>query len=118
MAYFYIEIEDGAPVSFEVRCEFMGPIVRCLTPIIDYSLVKVNSQESMTITVENQSPIPAKVLFKKSGNELLNFQNMLSHSQARMSQNFNKGMVPYVYDQPFRTSNGNQITLDTCHLSL
>lgn len=53
MAYFYIEIEDGAPVSFQVTAEFMGPIVKCYTPIVDYSLCKVNSSESLEITVEN-----------------------------------------------------------------
>ena len=29
MAYFYIEIEDGAPISFQVVAEFTGPLVRC-----------------------------------------------------------------------------------------
>lgn len=92
MAYFYIEIEDGAPVSFQVTSEFMGPIVRCFTPIIDYSLIKVNSSESLEIVVENQSPIPANVLFKKSENEKLNFLNMMTHEQAStMGDNFDSG---------------------------
>jgi|TARA_B110000285_G_C15138223_1_gene628711 hypothetical protein len=43
MAYFYIEIEDGAPISFQVVSNFMGPIVKCYQPIIDYGLVKVNT---------------------------------------------------------------------------
>lgn len=43
MAYFYIEIEDGAPVSFQVQASFMGPIVKCHNPNIDFGLIKVNS---------------------------------------------------------------------------
>ena len=45
MAYFFIEIEDGAPVSFQVVADFMGPIVNCEQPIVDFGLVKVNSSE-------------------------------------------------------------------------
>jgi hypothetical protein len=82
MAYFYIEIEDGAPVSFQVTSDFMGPIVRCLTPIVDYNLVKVNSNESMEITIENQSPIAANILIKKSENQRLDFDNMITYEQA------------------------------------
>ena len=29
MAYFFIEIEDGAPITFQVVCNFRGPIVQC-----------------------------------------------------------------------------------------
>ena len=43
MAYFYIEIEDGAPISFQVVSNFIGPIVSCNTPIVDYGLIKVNT---------------------------------------------------------------------------
>ena len=43
MAYFFIEIEDGAPVSFQVVANFMGPIVSCSNPVVDFGLVKVNS---------------------------------------------------------------------------
>jgi hypothetical protein len=53
MAFFYIEIEDGAPCSFQAVCEFMGPIVKCYDPIIDFGLVKVNTSETFEITVEN-----------------------------------------------------------------
>lgn len=81
MAYFYIEIEDGAPVSFQVVCNFMGPLVKCYQPIIDYGLVKVNSQEDVEIEFENTSPIPAEVLIKNSMNFRLNFINKLSLDQ-------------------------------------
>lgn len=68
MAYFYIEIEDGAPISFQVVSNFMGPIVKCYQPIVDYGLVKVNTQEDFEIELHNQSPIPADILLKKSAN--------------------------------------------------
>ena len=45
MAYFYIEIEDGAPVSFQVVAEFTGPLIQINAPIVDYGLIKVNSRE-------------------------------------------------------------------------
>lgn len=53
MAYFYIEIEDGAPISFQVVSNFMGPIIKCFNPIVDYGLVKVNSAQNFEITIEN-----------------------------------------------------------------
>lgn len=81
IAYFYIEIEDGAPVSFQVKCNFMGPIVKCHQPILDYGLVKVNSQEEIEIEIENCSPIPAEVLIKNSNNLRLSFENKVSIDQ-------------------------------------
>ena len=43
MAFFYIDIEDGAPISFQVVANFMGPIIRCYQPIVDFGLTKVNT---------------------------------------------------------------------------
>jgi hypothetical protein len=82
-AFFYIEIEDGAPVSFQVVCNFMGPIVKCKHPIVDYGLVKVNSQTDFEIEIENTSPIPAEILIKNSNNHRLNFSNMVSIEQVK-----------------------------------
>lgn len=78
LAYFYIEIEDGAPCSFHVECDFMGPIVKCHHPIIDYGLVKVNSHQDFEIELENTSPIGAEILIKNSNNHRLSFTNMVS----------------------------------------
>ena len=97
----------------------MGPIVRSFTPIIDYSLIKVNSSESLEIVVENQSPIPANVLFKKSENEKLNFLNMMTHEQAStMGENFDSGKIALIYDQPFITKEGNTVQFDQYTLQL
>ena len=68
MAYFYIEIEDGAPISFQVVSNFIGPIVSCNTPIVDYGLIKVNTSTDFKIEIRNESPVAADVLIKKSAN--------------------------------------------------
>lgn len=81
MAYFLIEIEDGAPISFQVAASFKGPIIKCHTPIIDFGLVKVNSIEHYEIVLENTSPIQAEVLIKSATNERLNFDNMISSQE-------------------------------------
>lgn len=44
IATFYIEIEDGPPVSFSVQADFRGPIVELLEPVIDLELAKVNTR--------------------------------------------------------------------------
>ena len=43
LAYFYIEIEDGPPVSFSCQAEFRGPIVNLVEPVVDLGLAKVNT---------------------------------------------------------------------------
>ena len=80
-AFFYIEIEDGAPVSFLVVADFIGPFVKCHHPIVDYGLVKVNSTEDFEVEIENLSPIPADILIKNSVNAKLDFHNMISMEQ-------------------------------------
>jgi hypothetical protein len=43
MAYFYIEIEDGPPVSFQVQADFMGPNLSLSEACLDVGLSKVNT---------------------------------------------------------------------------
>ena len=72
----------------------MGPIVKCLNPINDYGLVKVNSHEDYEIEIENTSPIPAEILIKNSKNHRLDFSNMVSLGWRRegdLKQNKKKG---------------------------
>jgi hypothetical protein len=78
MAYFYIEIEDGAPISFQVVADFTGPLIQCHAPIVDFGLVKVNSREYFELEIENPSPVAAEVLIKNSRNEVLSFDNMMT----------------------------------------
>lgn len=42
-AYFYIEIEDGSPVTFSCQADFRGPILNLVEPIVDFGLTKVNT---------------------------------------------------------------------------
>jgi hypothetical protein len=73
MAFFYIQIQDGPPVTFQVECNFIGPFVKCYQPCIDYGLVKVNGQYEAEIEIENQSPIATEILIKNSINKNLSF---------------------------------------------
>ena len=97
----------------------MGPIVKCYNPIVDYGLVKVNSQTDFEIEIENTSPIPAEILIKNSNNFRLNFSNMLSVDAVRAEQNrMVSSSASLVYDKPIVTKKGNQINLDAFSLFL
>jgi len=65
-AFFYVEIEDGPPISFSCEATFRGPIVRLVEPVVDFGLVKVNSTQKFRVNLENTSPIPAEILIKNS----------------------------------------------------
>lgn len=116
MAYFYIEIEDGAPISFQVVADFSGPLVRCHQPIVDFGLVKVNSQEFYEIEIENTSPVPAEVLIKNSKNERLDFSNMMTNEVAAEEANRLRkdpsSSASLVFDRPLMTKKKNKITLE------
>ncbi len=43
LAYFYIEIEDGPPISFQCQADFIGPFITISDPVIDVGLSKVNT---------------------------------------------------------------------------
>lgn len=73
MAYFFIEVEDGAPESFQIRANFRGPNLRLVEPIVDYGLVKVNTENKYRINVENTSLIPAEIIIKNYKNKRLSF---------------------------------------------
>jgi hypothetical protein len=118
MAYFFIEIEDGAPVTFQVVCNFRGPIVLCHQPLVDFGLVKVNTLEQYQMEIENTSPIPAQVLIKNSLNKNLGFDNMMSTEQAAGHVAQDSTAVSLIYDRPNTTKKGNQITVDQCVMVL
>lgn len=94
----------------------MGPIVKCYNPIVDYGLVKVNSQTDYEIEIENTSPIEAEILIKNSNNYRLNFSNMVSIEAA--NKNRVSSSASLVFDKPLVTKKGNQINLDAFHLYL
>jgi rRNA maturation protein Rpf1 len=118
MAYFFIEIEDGAPVTFQVVCNFRGPIVLCHQPLVDFGLVKVNTLEQYQMEIENTSPIPAQVLIKNSLNKNLGFNNMMSMQQAASQVAKDSSAASSIYDRPNTTKKGNQISIEQCAMIL
>lgn len=78
IACFYIEIEDGPPVSFSVQADFTGPIVELLEPVVNLELAKVNTQQQRTLTLVNESPIPATFIIKNSKNKKLQLDNFIT----------------------------------------
>lgn len=77
-AYFYLDIEDGSPVSFSCTADFRGPLVTIQDPIIDFGLAKVNTSKEHTICLKNASPIPANYILKNAKNKKLSFSNAVS----------------------------------------
>lgn len=92
--------------------------MKCHTPIVNFGLVKVNTSENFNITIENTSPIEAVTMIKKSKNEKLTFENMLSLEEARNSQNFDISHVPLIYDRPFQTDEKNRIIFENYGIML
>ena len=58
-------------MSFSVQADFRGPIVELLEPVINLELSKVNTQAQRTLTLVNDSPIPATFIIKNSKNKKL-----------------------------------------------
>lgn len=76
LAYFYIEVQDGAPISFQCRATFRGPIMKVLNPIVDFGLVKVKTKKNYSVTIENTTPIEAEIIVKNFKNKRLNFYSV------------------------------------------
>ena len=93
----------------------MGPIVKNYDPIVDYGLVKVNTTQTFEITLENQSPINAEIVLKKSENKRLNFHNMISASTTSLVQT-DSSTASLIFDKPFKTKGDNVVRMD--HYSL
>ena len=90
----------------------MGPLVLCHQPIVDYGLVKVNSQEDMEIEIENTSPIPAEILIKNSLNLKLDFKNKISLDQIQTRLQQDSSTASLIFDKPLLTKKNNQIRID------
>lgn len=74
-AFFYIEVEDGAPISFQVRANFKGPTLKIIEPVVDYGLQKINTTNKYRINVENTSPIPSEILIRSFRHQHITFEN-------------------------------------------
>lgn len=72
-------MQDGAPISFQLRATFAGPTLKLLEPIVDYGLVKINTTSKFRINVENSSPIPGEVLIRSFNKQSITFDNYSSH---------------------------------------
>jgi len=109
LAYFYVEIEDGPPISFQCQADFRGPILETRDPVIKLGLAKVNTKKSHQIVLKNTSPISANYLIKSSKNQKLTFETA-QHGEA--------SNVSYKVGHPVVTSNGNRISVDKPFLCL
>ena len=119
IAYFYIEIEDGPPVSFSCQADFRGPIVNLVEPVVDLGLAKVNTKQEFTFTLENQSPIPATFLIKNAKNKRLGFHNFVTIEQAEnVSDDDHQVDAALIIGKPIKTRRGNQVNFDICHHTL
>ena len=84
-ALFYIEIEDGSPLSFSCQANFRGPIVRLKDTVIDFGLAKVNTSHHRVITIENECPIPASLIIKNFKNKSMTFENALNGESVEIN---------------------------------
>lgn len=46
LAYYYVEIEDGPPISFQCQADFCGPSLESRDPVINIGLSKVNTKKT------------------------------------------------------------------------
>lgn len=114
IAYFFIEIEDGAPISFSCQANFCGPVMHLEEPVIDVGLAKVNTVKHFTITLENQSPIPANFILKSAKNKKLGFDNCVTQQEAKSVET----QASLILGRPVRSKLGNRITFDCASKTL
>ena len=63
-AFFYIEVQDGAPISFQCSGSFRGPTLKIIEPVVDFGLMKINTSSKFRINIENTSPIPCEIVLR------------------------------------------------------
>jgi hypothetical protein len=88
-----IEIENGMPLAFKLEAEFTGAKVVVLETIVDFGLLKINSQHKFRLNIQNTSPIDAKILVKNSKNKRLSFKDFednTGNSSQSVKDNFGK----------------------------
>jgi len=83
--------------------------MRLEEPVIDVGLAKVNTVKHFTITLENDSPIPANFILKSAKNKKLNFHNAIKESDAKNNPDVQGSLV---LGRPVRSKLGNRITFD------
>jgi len=78
-AFFYIEVQDGAPISFQCKASFKGPTLKIIEPVVDFGLMKINTSSKFRINIENTSPIPSEVLIRSFSQPCIDFSNFTKH---------------------------------------
>jgi len=86
LAYYYVEIEDGPPISFQCQADFCGPSIETRDPVINIGLSKVNTKKMQAIELTNTSPIPAQFLIKSSKNHKMNFGNAVMPDTSHITE--------------------------------
>jgi hypothetical protein len=81
-AFFYIEVQDGAPISFQCRATFRGPTLKLIEPVVDFGLLKINTTSKFRINIENTSPIPCEIMLKSFRYSHLSFDNLSQNKDS------------------------------------
>lgn len=108
-------------MSFSVQADFRGPIVELLEPVVNLELAKVNTQQQRTLTLVNESPIPASFVIKNSKNKKLQLDNFITLEGIQSGRNHADDSLhsgSLVVGKPIKTRRGNMISFDTCHYTL
>ena len=98
-----------------MQADFRGPIVELLEPVIDLELAKVNTRQERTLTLCNESPIPAQFIIKNSKNKKLNLDNFISletmEANHQHVDSLQSGSL--VVGRPVKTRRGNVVNFST-----
>lgn len=81
-AFFYIEVQDGAPITFQCSGTFRGPTLKIIEPVVDFGLMKINSSSKFRVNIENTSPIPCEILVKSFKCTDISFDNLNSKQDS------------------------------------
>lgn len=85
--------------------------------MVDLELAKVNTRQQRTLTLLNDSPIPASFIVKNSKNKKLTLENFIV-MDSRNSQQESIQSGSLVVGKPIKTRRGNIISFDTAHYTL
>jgi hypothetical protein len=72
-AVFYLEIQDGSPITFYCNATFSAPKIKLIESIANFGLSKINTIQKYRLTIQNINPIPAEILIKSTRFDELKF---------------------------------------------
>jgi len=85
--------------------------------VVDLELAKVNTRQQRTLTLVNESPIPAQVIIKNSKNKKLTLENFVVVDSRNNSQE-SMASGSLIIGRPMKTRRGNIVNFDTAHYTL